>query len=350
MSTTESKTPRVLLVDDDADILSLMHETLTGEGYEIVALSNPAEVVGSIDPGRLDAIVTDIHMPHLSGIELLKEVKKRDADVPVIMVTGFADLENLMTSFRLGAFDYLKKPFSMNELIITVAGAVEKRSLKRRLDRYYQELEERVKEKTHELVMANRRIEENLLSTILAMVNAIEASDIYTRGHSERVTTLSLMLGEAMGLDNERMKVLRLGAVLHDVGKIGVTHAILNKPDVLTDDEYDLMKEHPRIGVKIIEPIDFDHEVFAIVGQHHERVNGEGYPHGLAGGNISPLARIVAVADAYDAITSHRPYRAALPPRAALQELQRCAGVQFDSEVVQALESIFPELQQRILR
>ncbi len=336
--------PHILLIDDEPEIVELMDETLSHEGYRTTALTDPRMLEGLLRPDVFDVIVTDIHMPGMSGLVLLQLVKNIDPDLPVIIITGSDQLKHLMTSIRLGAHDYLRKPFSMNELLITVSRAVEKRALKRQIKRYYEQLEERVIEKTAELRHTYRRLEENLLGTILAMVNALEASDVYTRGHSERVTAISMMMGEEMGLDGDRMKTLRLGAVLHDVGKIGITHRILHKPEALTDDEYDVMKEHPAIGLRIIQPIDLDPEVFNIVAQHHERVDGGGYPHGLRGEAISPLSRIVAVADSFDAMTSDRPYRRGLLPHDALAELHRWAGVQFDGDAVRAFDSIFRRL------
>ncbi len=340
------KKKHILLVDDEETILEIMQETLEDNGYKVTAVSNPTKLKELVEKLDIDTVVTDIQMPHMDGLTLLKLIKQYDKKLPVIMITGFADLNNLMKSFRLGAYDYLKKPFSMNELLITVDKAVEKRDLQLQIEQYYDILEERVIEKTKELVVANQKLEENLLGTILAMINALEASDEYTRGHSERVTAISMMIGQQMNLDSETLKVLRLGSVLHDIGKLGISHRILRAPRKLDPLEYEEMKEHPTIGVKIIRPIDLEEEVFNIVGQHHERIDGNGYPNRLAGDQISFLARIVAVADTYDAITSDRPYRKALSAETAISEIMKHADVQFDRKAAEALKKIYKGIDQ----
>ncbi len=349
ISEISMKQKHILLVDDEETILEIMEETLVDNDFKVTAVSDPQILPELIEKLDIDTVVTDIQMPKMDGITFLQLVKRYDKKLPVIMITGHADLNNLMKSFRLGAYDYLKKPFSMNELLITVTKAVEKRDLQLQIERYYDLLEEKVIEKTKELVVANQKLEENLLGTILAMINGLEASDKYTRGHSERVTAISMMIGKEMGLEKETMKVLRLGSVLHDIGKLGIPHGILRAPRKLAPDEYEEMKEHPNIGVKIIRPIDLEDEVFNIVGQHHERIDGNGYPNHLKGDEISFLARIVAVADTYDAITSDRPYRAALSDETAIGEIMKYAGVQFDPEVANALHRIYKTIDQEKL-
>lgn len=338
------KKERILIVDDEEFILQLMKDTLEFNNYDAVAVSDPLKVPDLIKTVNPDTIISDINMPKLDGLTLLKIVKEHDPKLPVIIITGSTDMENLMTSFRLGAFDYLKKPFSMNELIITVGQAVHKRELQRELDEHYQLLEVKVKEKTRELSEANKKLEANLLKATLAMVNALDANDKYTKGHSERVATISLLMAREMGYDEETCKNLRLGAVLHDIGKIGITHNILHKPTKLTRDEYEVMKTHPSIGLNITRPIDLAQDVFDIVGQHHERVDGGGYPSGLKGEQISPLARIVSVADAFDAITSDRPYRKRFSSEYAVKEILSLVDAQFDREAANALNRVYPEI------
>ncbi len=344
LSEIGNRKKHILLVDDEVAILEIMQETLEDNDFKVTAVSDPTTLPDLIEHLDIDTVVTDIQMPKMDGITFLKLVKRYDKKLPVIMITGHADLNNLMVSFRLGAYDYLKKPFSMNELLITVTKAIEKRALQLQIERYYDLLEEKVIEKTKELVVANQKLEENLVGTILAMINALEASDEYTRGHSERVTAISLMIGQQMDLDSDTLKILRLGSVLHDIGKLGISHGILRAPRKLDPLEYEVMKEHPSIGVKIIRPIDLDEEVFNIVGQHHERIDGNGYPNGLQGDQISMLARIVAVADTFDAITSDRPYRKALSTETAFQEILKNIEVQFDRKVVEAFQKIYRDI------
>ncbi|MCD4650699.1 MAG: response regulator [Candidatus Cloacimonetes bacterium] len=334
----------LLIIDDDTELLMLMRDTLDFEGYNVTVTDDPTQIHKVADIATIDALLTDINMPQMNGLDVLKNIHNINPEIPVIIITGNADLNNLQAAFRGGAYDYLKKPFNTDELLITVRKAVEKRRFMKELNSYYCLLEEKVIQKTEQLTTANRKIEENLLATILAMINALEASDEYTRGHSERVTKLSLVLGKELGLSIEQLRVLRLGAVLHDIGKIGITHSILTKPSSLLPHEYQTMKEHPTIGHKILEPIDMENGVLDIIGQHHERIDGEGYPEGLKGDEISFLARIVAVADTYDAMTSDRPYRKKLARLVALEEIYNHRSVQFDVRVVDALHRLHDKI------
>jgi putative nucleotidyltransferase with HDIG domain len=262
----------------------------------------------------------------------LELVGKTDPNIPVILMTGEADQSKMRSAIQLGAFDFLRKPFEIAELHVAVKQALQKNQLLIQNERYRCHLEILVEERTEELFAAKSKLEKHYLNTIHAMVNAMEANDIYTRGHSERVTVLSLMLGKLLKLNNDELKLLRIGALLHDLGKIGIYNTLLNKEQALTLTEYEVMKQHPVIGEKIIGPIGLPGEVHDIILQHHEWFGGGGYPFGKKGKAISHLARIVTIADSYDAMTSRRAYRHNLDPLSASLEIRDKTGVQFDPD------------------
>jgi len=334
----------LLVVDDDGVILELVRDFLTSEGYSITAISNPVGIIGMMRETFFHVVITDINMPSINGLELLKLIKNQDQNIPVIMMTGSQDSENIIAAIKYGAYDYIRKPFKLHELLFSVQKAVHKRRMQVELDQYHQMLEMMVRKRTQQLADVNDKLEHNLIGSILAMVNALEASDKYTRGHSERVTMISLTLGKEMKLSLKELKMIRLGSVMHDIGKIGISHDILNKPAKLESYEFEVIKQHPAIGLDILKPIDMDEEISQIVNQHHERMDGTGYPEKLTGERISPLARIVSVADTFDAITSSRPYREAKSRKFALTEIESHSGSQLDKLVVDALKRVEKEI------
>ncbi|MDP2173757.1 MAG: response regulator [Candidatus Cloacimonadaceae bacterium] len=325
---------RILVVDDDDLMLEMLMDCLsiTGE-YETIGSKEALTALELIEREPFNAIITDINLPGLSGLELLKHVTRKDAKIPVILITGYSDPERMRMAIQLGAFDFLRKPFDMSELLIRVKQAIEKNQLMLQNDLYQHHLELVVQQRTMELFATNAKLENHYINTIHAMVNTIEAMDIYTHGHSERVTAVSILLGKYLGLSIEDLKLLRIGALLHDLGKIGVNKPLLEKTAVLSPDEFDLMKLHPSIGARIVDPIGLPAEVHDIILQHHERWDGSGYPNGIKSEEISPLARITAIADAYDAMTSKRPYRDAMTSHSACREIEDNLGKQFDQHI-----------------
>lgn len=325
---------RIVLIDDEPLILAGIRDQLSNLGNcEVLTFGDPQLALESIRSHTVNAIITDISMPGMSGLELLGAVSAIDPKIPVILITGFSDSEKMRSAIKGGAFDFLRKPFNMTELLITVKQALEKNELLIQNETYRVHLESLVEQRTLALFEANGKLENHYINTIHAMVNTIEANDIYTRGHSERVTALSLMLGRHMGLGSDELKLLRIGTLLHDLGKIGIYKPVLDKKSTLTDEEYEQVKQHPVIGARIIRPIGLPEAVHDIILQHHEWQDGSGYPNGLQGEMISPLARITAIADAYDAMTGQRPYRVNLDPRQATREIEDNLGVQFDTQV-----------------
>jgi putative nucleotidyltransferase with HDIG domain len=330
----------ILVIDDEEIIRSLIYETLSLENYNVITLESIPDTKTYFKNNSFDTIISDINLPGKSGIQFLKEIRAFDETIPVILITGSTETENLLTAIKYGAYDFLRKPFPLSDIIVAVNNSVQKRKLEKENLKYKITLENMVVKRTEQLEIANKKLETNMIKTMMAMVNALEASDKYTRGHSERVTSLSLMIGEKMNLDFKDMKNLQVGAVLHDIGKIGIYHNILNKPTKLNDEEFFAIRQHPIIGYNIIKPIEFDQSVFDIVLQHHEFIDGTGYPNKLKGYQLNLLSKIVSVADTYDAITSDRPYRKGNTKVHAINEISKGIDIQFDREVVKVLIEI----------
>lgn len=331
---------KILVIDDEEIIRSLISETLAIENYSVTALDSIPETTDYFSKNSFDTIISDINLPGKSGIEFLKEIREFDETIPVILITGSTETENLLTAIKYGAYDFLRKPFPLSDIIVTVNHSVQKRKLEKENLKYKVTLEKMVVKRTEQLEIANKKLESNMIKTMLAMVNALEASDKYTRGHSERVTALSLMIGEKMKLDFQDLKNLQMGAVLHDIGKIGIYHNLLNKPTKLTEEEFSAIRKHPEIGYEIIKPIDFHQSVFDIVLQHHEFIDGTGYPNKLKGYQLNLLSKIVSIADTFDAITSDRPYRKGNSKQYAIDEIYKGIDKQFDHDVVKILIEI----------
>jgi putative two-component system response regulator len=322
---------KILVVDDDPPMLDLIGTALkTREKYDIVLAENSEAALKYLSEDTFDLVISDINLPGMNGLDLLSRINIIDSKMPVILITGYADLNTMQTAIKLGVFDFLRKPFSLSELQISVKQAVQKRQLLLENQQYTEQLESLVELKAKELYEAHVLLESNFIRTVLAMINALEACDIYTKGHSERVTNISLIIGQAMDMTMADLKTLRTGAIFHDLGKIGIYPALLNKPAMLSTEELNLIKQHPLVGEKIIRPIALDRTICDIVAQHHERYDGEGYPNGLKSHDISLMAKIVAIADAYDAMTSTRSYREPLSHTEAYAEIKRCSGTQFD--------------------
>lgn len=330
----DSNLKQILVIDDELAILDCVRMSLRSvPHYHISVCNNPGDALEIMQTKMFNLVISDIQMPGLSGLDVLSAVVKMDPNLPVILMTGDADPDKMRTAIQLGAFDFLRKPFEIAELHVAVKQALQKNMLLIQNENYRNHLESLVEERTRELVVAQNKLEKHYLNTIYAMVYAMEANDIYTRGHSERVTVISIMLGKLMKLDQEELKLLRIGALLHDLGKIGIYNSLLSKDQALTISEYEIIKQHPVIGERIIGPIGLPAPVHEIILQHHEWYGGGGYPNGLKGESISLFARIVAIADSFDAMTSQRPYRMNLDPYSASLEIRDNVDTQFDPEI-----------------
>ncbi|HKP45818.1 MAG TPA: HD domain-containing phosphohydrolase [Pyrinomonadaceae bacterium] len=287
-----------------------------------------------------ELVISDITMPGMSGLDMIPKIKEIAPNTVVVMISGMQTVESAIGALRLGAFDYVMKPFDLRQVEAVVKRALEHQELIVAKERYEGHLEELVEQRTEELDDALNSLENAYRSTLRALTAALETRDQETHGHSERVVTYSLRLGREYGLDSRRIKALEFGSLLHDIGKIGVPDSILRKPAKLTDEEWVRMREHPLHGQQILRGIQFLEGAARVVAQHHEKWDGSGYPLGLSGEEIDLCARIFSVADAFDAMTSDRVYRKGKSYEAAAQELDDWSGKQFDPKVVEAFHRV----------
>jgi putative nucleotidyltransferase with HDIG domain len=330
---------RILIVDDEPEITSILSDLLS-EVYECCTSGSAEDALPVLRGQQFDLVISDITMPGMSGLEMIPHVKEIAPDTAVVMISGMQTVESAIGALRLGAFDYLMKPFDLRQVEAVVKRALDHRELVLAKQRYETQLEKLVEQRTAELDRALDSLENAYRSTLRALTAALETRDLETHGHSERVVTYSLRLGREYGLDSAEMKALEFGSLLHDIGKIGVPDAILRKPAKLTDEEWVRMREHPTHGQQILRGIEFLNEAAMVVAQHHEKWDGSGYPLGLQGTEINICARIFSVADAFDAMTSDRVYRRGKSYEAALQELDEWSGRQFDPAVIKAFHRV----------
>ena len=331
--------PRILIVDDEAEITEILADLLS-EDYECLRAGSAEQALAELRRTQFQLVISDITMPGMTGLEMIPHVKALSPDTVVVMISGMQTVESAIGALRLGAFDYLMKPFDLRQVEAVVKRALEHYELVVAKQRYENHLEELVEQRTAELDRALNSLEGAYRSTLKALTAALETRDSETHGHSERVVSYSLRLGREYGLTSEEMKSLEFGSLLHDIGKIGVPDSILRKPAKLTEEEWVRMREHPQHGQQILRGIEFLQGAARVVAQHHEKWDGTGYPLGLRGEEIDINARIFSVADAFDAITSDRVYRRGKSYEAAAQELDDWVGRQFDPKVVEAFHRV----------
>lgn len=341
---------KILVVDDEPQVREVLSRYLSNVGYHCGVASNGDEALGKTDAEQFDLVLLDISMPGKSGTDVLRELQTKHPDTAVIMVTAIADINIAIDAMRSGAYDYLIKPIDLNMLSVTIERALERRRLVLENREYQLYLEKKVEEQTNQ-------IKQSFLRAINALVQALEAKDAYTKGHSIMVAEIAVAIARELGMPEERIEKIRLAALLHDIGKIGVRESVLNKQDSLTPEEYEHIKSHCVLGKRILQPIIEDDEILDIILHHHERYDGTGYPDGLRAGQLPKEAMIVAAAeeyasklsqdimvlaaaDAYTAMSSDRPYRQALSPQAIEAQLESERGKQFDPAVVDALLNV----------
>jgi putative nucleotidyltransferase with HDIG domain len=353
-------TERILVVDDEDPIREIVCAMLASAGYACCEANSGVQALALLESGQpFDLMLTDLIMAELDGIGLLECTKERFPDMPVVMVTAVHDISVALAAIRNGAYDYLLKPFEREQLLAMARRALENRRLKLENRAYQTGLESQVAARTEQLHQAMKDLEHAMKDlersydiTLEALGKALDLKDAETEGHSKRVTAFTVAIARAMGMADDKIRVVARGAFLHDVGKMAIPDAILRKPEKLTPAETAKMQEHCVRGYQILRKIPFLQEAAEIVYAHQERWDGTGYPRGLKGEDIPIGARIFAVADTLDAIRSDRPYRRKQSFAAAREEIARWSGKQFDPGVVNTFlampERLWEDLRQDI--
>ncbi len=320
------KKERILIIDDESGVRALVEQVAAESGYKADSVSDASSAMESMSKSDYPLAICDIRMPGKGGVWFLKEVKKKYPDTQVIMLTASDNLEDAIACLNLGAEGYLPKPPNIDELSHSIEKAIKVHRLM-------------ISDRLHKEWMAQKlneqkeRIGQLFLGSMKALAKSLEAKDEYTKGHSDKVTELATSLGKFIGLKRKLLGKIELAASLHDIGKIGVKDAVLNKPGRLTEEEYEHVKRHAVLGEEIAKPIIEDKDVTKSIRHHHERFDGKGYPDGLAGDKIPLGGRIIALADAFDAMISGRPYRKAYSKEEAIERVEENAGTQFDPEM-----------------
>jgi putative nucleotidyltransferase with HDIG domain len=340
---------RILVVDDEELIREIICNVLNQAGFECHPVSSGAEALSVLrTDGNYSAVVSDVIMDGMDGLTLLSKVRLDHPDLPVVMVTAVHDISVALAAIRNGAYDYLLKPFEREQLLASIRRAVENRRLKSENLAYQTKLESLVSARTDMLRQALTDLERSYDITLEALGDALDLKDAETEGHSKRVTAFTIAIARAMGLPQDRVRVIARGAFLHDVGKMAIPDAILRKPGRLSPEEQEIMQRHAHLGYQMLRKIPFLHEAADIVYSHQERFDGTGYPRGLKGDQIPLGARVFAIADTFDAITSDRPYRAAQSISSGRREIERQSGKQFDPDVVKVFLSVSAQIWQEL--
>jgi putative nucleotidyltransferase with HDIG domain len=343
----------VLFVDDEVNILKALQRLLRSEHMNVLCASRAQEALELLDKQPCQVVVTDQRMPEMSGVDLLSQVRQRYPDIVRMMLTGYTEMDVAVDAINRGEiYRLITKPWNDDELRATVRQAFDHSDLKNEIKRLNQvtreqnfklqdmnrNLEGKVRDRTKQVAEKHQELRTAYIQTIRALAEAVDAKDAYTRGHSERVGVYASKITREMGHQKEFIERVYIAGLLHDVGKIGVRDAVITKPDRLTPEEYAEIKQHPSIGAKILEPVDFLADVAPCVRHHHEWYDGSdrGYPDRLSGDAIPLPSRIILVADTVEAMTSDRPYRQALPLDVVYTELTKYSGSQFDPTCVSA--------------
>ncbi len=329
MSIKDSVAKAVTIVDDEPLVLDMLIRAARSWGYEVETASSAEGALLALERRCPPIVVTDLNMPGHGGVWLVRQIRRRWPKIAIIVITAGQDTDAAVECLNAGAYRYFLKPIKLDEFRHALEITFRTCQLQHEHDRYHERLERTVRRQT-------RKIRRTFLSGIDSLVRTVEARDHYTSGHSLRVRRYSLLLADALCLNERLRQQLSLAAKLHDIGKIGVPDLILNKPGALTEEEFDVVKQHPVIGERILAPIIRNINILASIRSHHERIDGRGYPDGLSKDGIPLLARVLAVADCFDALTSARAYRSALAVPEAVKLLEEGAGKQFQPEIVRA--------------
>ena len=327
---TKEEKYKIIAVDDEAGIIDSLSVFLRKTNYEYVGVTDPVEAIERVKKEHFDLMLLDFMMTPLHGDEVVEEIRKFNKELYILLLTGHKDLAPpLETIKRLDIQGYCEKSDKFDQLLLLIESGIKSIKQMQEIKRINAELEE-----------TNEKLEQAYLDSVETLRYTVEAKDTYTRGHSDRVSEFSVLIGKKLGLPEEQLKILRIGGLFHDIGKIGIPDNILQKESKLTDDEYSEIKNHPSIGVHILGSAEIFKDIIPIVKHHHERYDGRGYPSGLKGEEIPYIARIAAVADTFDAMTSKRSYRDALDLQVVKDEIKRCEGTQFDPEIAEVFLEI----------
>ncbi len=328
---------RILVVDDD--IMNLrMAEHILKKSYEVISVSSGREALDFLAQDIPDMILLDLHMPEMNGLETMEKIHaiERVSEIPVIFLTADSERETEIKIFKAGAMDYIQKPFLAEVVLRRIGRLLE-------LFHLQQSLQQEVDKKTQELKESSRRIQRLSEQIMMSLASAIDAKDTYTRGHSMRVAEYSRELAKRMGKNARELEDIYYIGLLHDIGKIGISNKIINKPGRLTEEEYNVIRSHPKIGAEILGNISELPDICIGAHWHHEHYDGTGYPDNLAGGEIPEVARIIGVADAYDAMSSRRSYRDVLPQEVVRGEIEKGKGIQFDPVIAEHMITMIDE-------
>ena len=337
---TEPQVRRILLVDDEELIRSAIAKFLRSRGYEVTTCDSGAAALDAIERERHVLMLADVRMPGMTGLALVPAALAIDPELAIMMLTAVNDAPTATEALAHGAMDYLMKPIELSDLAAAVERVLHKRELaieQRKVERL---IREEVAAQTEELNRERELLNNVIVDVVRTLVTAQEAKDAFLRGHSDRVADLAASMASHLGLSDDEVENLRLAGRLMDVGKIGIRESVLNKPGALTPEEFDHVREHVRIGMEILSALKPIAHLLPAIQDHHEHWDGQGYPHGLAGENISLGGRVLAAADAFDALTSHRAWREPLTPGDALKFLEERSGSLLDPNVFQALKAV----------
>ncbi|MEE8361824.1 MAG: HD domain-containing phosphohydrolase [Gemmatimonadales bacterium] len=339
MSPSEGPTA-ILIVDDEESILSALTKFLTVKGYDVSTAASGEEALDVLRRLKIAGLVVDVRMPGLSGIDLVPKVLEIEPNAAILMLTAVNDATTASLCMQRGAMEYLTKPIDLEELHKAIQRALKRRDALMETDELNQWLKEEVAVRTAELRRERANLQRISVATLEVLVNALEAKDPYSRGHSARIADLSAMVAAEMGLEDEDVEAVRTAGRLHDIGKIGIREEVLVKQGPLTDDEYEHVKQHVVVGSQILAPLTHLREVIHYVRSHHERWDGRGYPDGLKGEEIPIGARILAVVEVYDALTTSRPYQEKMSSEFAVERMRDLTGTGIATDVFDALETV----------